>query len=179
MEYTKQIWQDGVTPLDAQHMNYMEEGIAAANQLAESNTAGIERLSEEGEGLANDLMSCSGEIANLRNQALMKSDKQSIITDTLAALAGADPSNASAAAIQDLNNRTRTLERKVTNATDNLSTLQMEVDELEMSFVETIVKIVMRLVQLERNAGLQPPVSDDLDTNLGFEDLYDDLFGQT
>lgn len=30
MGYEKQIWQDGVTPLDAQHMNHMEEGIEAA-----------------------------------------------------------------------------------------------------------------------------------------------------
>lgn len=179
MEYTKQIWQDGVTPLDAQHMNYMEDGIVAANQLAESNTAGIERLSEESDGLADELMSCSGEIANLRNQALMKSDKQSIIADTLAALAGADPSNASAAAIQDLNNRTSTLEIKTGNMVTTLATLQEEMDELEISLIETIVKIGMRVVQLERHLGLQPPASDEMDTNLGFEDMYDDLFGQT
>lgn len=178
MEYTKQIWQDGVTPLDAQHMNYMEEGIAAANQLAESNTAGIERLSEEGEGLANELMSCSGEIANLRNQALMKSDKQSIITDALAALAGADPSNASAAVIETLIGRTGTLETNSRNMAEDIGTLQEEVNELETSYIEIIVKIVMRLVQLERNAGLQPPVSDDLDTNTGLEDNYDNIFGQ-
>lgn len=59
MEYTKQIWQDGVTPLDAQHMNYMEEGIAEANQTAESNKAGIERLSEEIDEI-NDLLGIGG-----------------------------------------------------------------------------------------------------------------------
>lgn len=58
-------------------------------------------------------------------------------------------------------------------------TLQKEVDELGMEFAEYIMKIIMRLIQLERNAGLQPPVSEDLDTNTDLEDAYDQIFGQT
>ena len=27
MAYVKQIWEDGVTPCDAEHMNHIEDGI--------------------------------------------------------------------------------------------------------------------------------------------------------
>ena len=35
MTYIKQTWVDDVTPLDAEHMNHMEEGIAAAKAGAD------------------------------------------------------------------------------------------------------------------------------------------------
>ena len=60
-----------------------------------------------------------------------------------------------------------------------LESLQNEVDEFTVQMIEMVVKIVMRLIQLERNARLQPPVSDDMDTNTEIEDMYDTLFGQT
>ena len=102
-------------------------------------------------------------------------DKQSIVNDALAALAGADPSDAGYA---ELKGRTSKLETKVTNIAEDIASLQQDVDELETSYVETIIKVIMRLVQLERHLGLQPPVSDDMDTNVGVEGSYDELFGQ-
>lgn len=103
-------------------------------------------------------------------------DKQDIVNDALSALAGADPSDAGYA---ELKNRTSVLEQKFRNIAADVETIQQEVDELWMNFAEYIFKIVMRLVQLERHLGLQPPVSDDIDTNIGMENSYDDLFGQT
>lgn len=31
MSYEKQVWTDGVSPLDAERMNHMEQGIATAH----------------------------------------------------------------------------------------------------------------------------------------------------
>lgn len=35
MAYEKQTWVDGVTPLDAEHLNHMEEGISQASAKTE------------------------------------------------------------------------------------------------------------------------------------------------
>jgi hypothetical protein len=103
-------------------------------------------------------------------------DKQSIVNDALAALAGADPSDAGYA---ELKGRTSKLETKAKNMAEDVATIQQEVDELWTNFVEYILRIVMRLVQLERNAGLQPPASDEFDTKTEIDDAYDDYFGQS
>lgn len=103
-------------------------------------------------------------------------DKQDIVNDALAALAGADPSYAGYA---ELKGRTSVLEQKFRNMVEDIETLQMETDEFSSAMIEMIVKIVFRLVQLERNAGLQPPASDALDTKTDLDDAYDDYFGQS
>ena len=146
----------------------VDEGIEAAFNAVQA----VVQTNHNLEGLAQ-------RVTNHEQVALTESDRQDIITDALAALAGADPSNANAAVIETLNGRTGTLEAKVKNMTEDVSIIQKEIDELETYFIEYIFKTVMRLVQLERHLGLQPPVSDDLDTNIGIEDNYDDLFGQT
>lgn len=118
-------------------------------------------------------------IRNLQNQTLKQADRQSIITDALAALAGADPNNANAAVIETLIERTSTLERKAMNMAEDIAILQNETDEFTAAVVGMILKIVFRLVQLERNAGLQPPASDEFDTKTELDDSYDDYFGQS
>lgn len=73
-------------------------------------------------------------IRNLQQQTLKQDDRPSIITDALAALAGADPSNATAAVIETLTGRTSTLEAKVRNAAEDIATMQAEVDIFETTF---------------------------------------------
>ena len=74
-------------------------------------------------------------IKNLQNQTLKQADRQSIITDALAALAGADPSNANAAVIETLSGRTGKLETKFVNMAEDIACLQREVDNYETAFV--------------------------------------------
>jgi hypothetical protein len=63
---------------------------------------------------------------------------------------------APAAAIETLTGRMGVLETKFSNMAEDMTTFQEAVDELEISYIETIIKIAMRLVLLERPLSLQP-----------------------
>lgn len=52
MAYEKQTWVDGVTPVDAEHLNHMEDGIAA-------NAEAVEKLKE------SDLQTATGNVVSL------------------------------------------------------------------------------------------------------------------
>ena len=113
------------------------------------------------------------EITDKPDTFLTEADKQDIVNDTLSALAGADTSDATIAALQS---RCGVLETKVNNHSEAIATLQQETDELGMLFVEYVYKMVMRLIRLERHLGLQPPVLDDgtsMETEL--DASYDDM----
>lgn len=118
------------------------------------------------------------EITDKPSTFLTAADRQSIINDALTALAGADPNNATAAVVENLTGRTSTLEVKARNIAEDLATLQAESDEFQAAMVEMMVKVVCRIVQLERHLGLQPPQNDDLDTTTEIDEVYDNVFGQ-
>lgn len=103
----------------------------------------------------------------------------SVAVDTTLKVSGAAAdAKAVGDAFAELKSRTSTLETKAINTAEDIASLQQGIDELETGFVELVFKVVMRLVQLERHLGLHPPVSDDMDTNVGVEGSYDELFGQ-
>lgn len=78
MAYKKQTWVDGVTPLDAEHLNHMEQGISQlSEEIANLNTDGISAT-------ARNLL-----ITILRN-GVYSSDQKANITDLETALGGSD-----------------------------------------------------------------------------------------
>lgn len=127
------------------------------------------------EGLITDLIMYGDALSSLEQTALTEDDKADIVNDTLSALAGADTSDA---AIAELKGRVDILGRKTTNMSEDVATLQNEFNELEMSFIEMMIKLVCRIVQLERHLGLQPPKNDNFDTTTEIDGTYDDMFGQ-
>lgn len=128
------------------------------------------------EGLITDLITYGDALSSLEQNALTEDDRQSIINDALTALAGADPNNATAAVVENLTGRTSTLEVKFRNMAEDLSTLQRDVDEVGIGFVEYTIKMLYRLIRLERHLGLQPPVTQDgtsmeTDADAGYDDV--------
>ena len=78
MTYEKQTWVNGVTPLDAEHLNHMEQGISQlSEEIANLNTDGISAT-------ARNLL-----ITILRN-GVYSSDQKANITDLKTALGGSD-----------------------------------------------------------------------------------------
>lgn len=125
------------------------------------------------EGLITDLIMYGDALSTLEQNALTEDDKADIVNDTLSALAGADTSDATIAALQS---RCGVLETKVNNHSEAIAMLQEETDELEIYLVEYVYKMMMRLIRLERHLGLQPPVLDDgtsMETEL--DASYDDM----
>lgn len=113
------------------------------------------------------------EITDKPSTFLTEADKQDIVNDTLSALAGADTSDAAVAA---LTGKVSTLETKVSRMTADIATLQGNLDELELAFVEYIAKMLYRLIRLERHLGLQPPVTQDGDSmETELDASYDDV----
>ena len=56
MAYIKNTWEDHVTPIDAQHMNHMEEGIEQAAAAADAAQAAADEKQPKGDyALKNDL----------------------------------------------------------------------------------------------------------------------------
>lgn len=53
--YVKQTWVDKETPVDAEHLNHMEEGINANSEAAAQNAERIGELSKEIEGIKNSI----------------------------------------------------------------------------------------------------------------------------
>jgi hypothetical protein len=127
------------------------------------------------EGLVTDLIMYGESLSALEQTALTEDDKADIVNDTLSALAGADTSDAAIAALQSLVN---THDRKIRNATEDIAMLQNAFNELEMSVIEMMIRVVCRIVQLERHLGLQPPKNDNFDTTTEIDGIYDDMFGQ-
>lgn len=113
------------------------------------------------------------EITDKPSTFLTEADKQDIVNDTLSALAGADTSDAT---IAELQGRWETHNIKIRNMAEDIGTLQAEVDELELNFVEYTIKMLYRIIRLERHLGLQPPVIQDGDSMETVLDAsYDDV----
>ena len=111
------------------------------------------------------------------NETVISAARLNHMEDGIAAASGGSGGSGNTSEIE---NRVSTLEGKVKNIAADIATLQREVDELETSFVEYIFKLVMRVIQLERAAGLQPPVTaDGASTETELDESYDGLFGQT
>lgn len=127
------------------------------------------------EGLITDLIMYGDALSTLEQTALTEDDKADIVNDTLSALAGADTSDTAIAALQSL---VQTHDVKIINMSEAISMLQSEFNEFEESYIENFVRLVMRIVQIERNLGLQPPRNDTFDTTTELDGIYDNMFGQ-
>lgn len=78
MTYEKTNWVDGITPLDAAHMNKIEEGIANASQEADQSSTNISQLQTQVEGLVNDTTEIKADIAELTTSGESKLPKQDV-----------------------------------------------------------------------------------------------------
>lgn len=78
MAYKKTNWVDGITPLDAAHMNKIEAGIANASQEADQSSTNISQLQTQVEGLVNDTTEIKADIAELTTSDESKLPKQDV-----------------------------------------------------------------------------------------------------
>ena len=78
MAYKKTNWVDGITPLNAAHMNKIEEGIANASQEADQSSTNISQLQTQVEGLVNDTTEIKADIAELTTSDESKLPKQNV-----------------------------------------------------------------------------------------------------
>lgn len=149
MVYEKKNFKNGQV-LSASHLNHIEEGIYQ-NSLAlsenksdpnqpvkqhthqKSDIDGIYEIEDDVKTVTDSLSDLNSRFDRLEQEALTEADKSDIVSDTLTALAGSDTSDAGIAA---LTSRVGTLETKVKNSSEDIATIQSEIDYLEDCLID-------------------------------------------